>query len=128
MSMMTIMQRCFGEATPGPENPDRPPVERRFIDLSPSLYRDNESKAPVRSARTAVRRCPDFDDMTRSRAGVKYVLSNTNTNANTFFSGVSNTNTNTPAKILSNTNTNTNTAHQIQIHNEAETKLPPFYR
>ena len=49
-----------------------------------------------------------------------------------FFSGVSNTNTNTntPAKILSNTNTNTNTAHQIQIqiHNEAGTKLPPFYR
>ena len=66
------------------------------------------------------------------RAGVKYVLSNTNTNTNTFFSGVSNTNTNTntPAKIWSNTNTNTNTAHQIQIqiHNEAETKLPPFYR
>ena len=69
-----------------------------------------------------------------TRAGVKYVLSNTNTNTNTFFSGVSNTNTNTntPAKIWSNTNTNTNTAHQIQIqiqiHNEAETKLPPFYR
>ena len=69
-----------------------------------------------------------------SRAGVKYVLSNTNTNTNTFFSGVSNTNTNTntPANIWSNTNTNTNTAHQIQIqiqiHNEAETKLPPFYR
>ena len=67
-----------------------------------------------------------------ARAGVKYVLSNTNTNTNTFFSGVSNTNTNTntPAKIWSNTNTNTNTAHQIQIqiHNEAETKLPPFYR
>ena len=66
------------------------------------------------------------------RAGVKYVLSNTNTNTNTFFSRVSNTNTNTntPAKIWSNTNTNTNTAHQIQIqiHNEAETKLPPFYR
>ena len=71
---------------------------------------------------------------TQYRAGVKYVLSNTNTNTNTFFSGVSNTNTNTntPAKIWSNTNTNTNTAHQIQIqiqiHNEAETKLPPFYR
>ena len=70
----------------------------------------------------------------RIRAGVKYVLSNTNTNTNTFFSRVSNTNTNTntPAKIWSNTNTNTNTAHQIQIqiqiHNEAETKLPPFYR
>ena len=69
-----------------------------------------------------------------TRAGVKYVLSNTNTNTNTFFSGVSNTNTNTntPAKIWSNTNTNTNTAHQIQIqiqiHNEAETKLRPFYR
>ena len=68
-----------------------------------------------------------------TRAGVKYVLSNTNTNTNTFFSGVSNTNTNTntPAKIWSNTNTNTNTAHQIQIqiqiHYEAETKLPPFY-
>ena len=68
------------------------------------------------------------------RAGVKYVLSNTNTYTNTFFSGVSNTNTNTntPAKIWSNTNTNTNTAHQIQIqiriHNEAETKLSPFYR
>ena len=66
------------------------------------------------------------------RAGVKYVLSNTNTNTNTFFSGVSNTNTNTntPAKIWSNTNTNTNTAHQIQIqiHNEAKTKLPPFWR
>ena len=67
------------------------------------------------------------------RAGVKYVLSNTNTNTNTIFSGVSNTNTNTntPAKIWSNTNTNTNTAHQIQIqiqiHYEAETKLPPFY-
>ena len=62
------------------------------------------------------------------RAGVKYVLSNTNTN--TFFSGVSNTNTNTPAKIWSNTNTNTNTAHQIQIQilTEAETKLSPFYR
>ena len=62
------------------------------------------------------------------RAGVKYVLSNTNTN--TLFSGVSNTNTNTSAKIWS--NTNTNTAHQIQIqiqiHNEAETKLLPFYR
>ena len=69
-----------------------------------------------------------------TRAGVKYVLSNTNTNTNTFFSGVSNTNTNTntPAKIWSNTNINTNTAHQIQIqiqiHNEAETKLRPFYR
>ena len=65
-------------------------------------------------------------DTTIARAGVKYVLSNTNT----FFSGVSNTNTNTntPAKIWS--NTNTYTAHQIQIqiqiHNE--TKLPPFYR
>ena len=70
--------------------------------------------------------------LTPTRAGVKYVLSNTNTNTNTFFSGVSNTNTNTntQAKIWSNTNTNTNTAHQIQIqiHNEAETKLPPFYR
>ena len=65
-----------------------------------------------------------------SRAGVKYVLSNTNTNTNTFFSGVSNTNTNTntPAKIWSNTNTNTAHQIQIQIHNEAETKLPPFYR
>ena len=42
------------------------------------------------------------------------------------FSGVWNTNTNTPAKIWS--NTNRNTAHQIQIHNEAKTKLPPFYR
>ena len=62
------------------------------------------------------------------RAGVKYVLSNTNTNTNTFFSGVSNTNTNTNtlAKIWSNTNTNTAHQIQIQIHNEAETKLPPF--
>ena len=65
-----------------------------------------------------------------TRAGVKYVLSNTNTNTNTFFSRVSNTNTNTntPAKIWSNTNTNTAHQIQIQIHNEAETKLPPFYR
>ena len=55
-------------------------------------------------------------------AGVKNVLSNTNTS--TFFFRVSNTNT--PAKIWS--NTNTNTAHQIQIHTEAETKLSPFYR
>ena len=58
------------------------------------------------------------------RAGVKYVLSNTNTN--TFF-WVSNTNTNTPAEIWS--NTNTNKAHQIQIkiHTEDKTKLS-FYR
>ena len=65
-----------------------------------------------------------------ARTGVKYVLSNTNTNTNTFFSRVSNTNTNTntAAKIWSNTNTNTAHQIQIQIHNEAETKLPPFYR
>ena len=69
-----------------------------------------------------------------ARAGVKYMYVLSNTNTNTFFSGVSNTNTNTntPAKIWSNTNTNTNTAYQIQIqiqiHNEAETKLSPFYR
>ena len=70
-----------------------------------------------------------FDcDISIVRAGVKYVLSNTNTNTNTFFSRVSNTNTNTPAKIWSNTNTNTAHQIQIQIHNEAETKLPPFYR
>ena len=65
--------------------------------------------------------------MVMNRAGVKYVLLNTNTVQIHFF-GVSNTNANTPAKKWWNTNTNTNTAHQvqIQIHIEAEIKLLPF--
>ena len=90
------------------------------------LWADKGTKTQI----TSFRGVPQYSVL--HRAGVKYVLSNTNTNTNTFFSGVSNTNTNTntPAKIWSNTNTNTNTAHQIQIqiHNEAETKLPPLNR
>ena len=79
---------------------------------------------------TSADTCGLDDVFPPDRAGVKYVLSNTNTNTNTFFSGVSNTNTNTntPVKIWSNTNTNTAHQIQIQIHNEAETKLRPFYR
>ena len=70
--MMTVMQRCMGIVTPGSENPDRPPVERRFIDMSPSTYKTGESQAPVRRARTPVRRCRDFDD-TRSSTRSRFV-------------------------------------------------------
>ena len=71
--MMTMMQRRIEKTTPVPENPDRPPVERRFIDLSPSTYRDGESRAPVRISRILVRRCRDFDD-TRSSTHSRSLL------------------------------------------------------
>ena len=74
MSIMTVMQRHMDNVTSGPENPDRPPVERRFIDISLSTYRTGESQAPVRRSRAPVRRCKDFDDTrgsTRSRSPVR---------------------------------------------------------
>ena len=49
-------------------------MERRFIDMSPSTYRDGESQAPVRRSMTPVRWCWDFDDTrssTHSRSPVR---------------------------------------------------------
>ena len=74
MSMMALMQRCFGGGTTAPETAATPPLDfstvpaqRRLIVLSPSLCRDNDpTKSPVRSFRTPVRRCRDVDDSPRS--------------------------------------------------------------
>ena len=76
MSMMTLMQRRFGEGIPivTPETTARPargssavPVHRRLIDCSPSPYRDNNTTgSPVRSSLSPVRRCRDFEDSPRS--------------------------------------------------------------
>ena len=62
LSMMTLMQRRMDTVMPAPENPDRPPVERRVVHRSPSSSRTGELQAPARRSRTPVRRCRDFDE------------------------------------------------------------------
>ena len=71
MSMMTLMQRCMDTVMPGPENQDRPTVERRVVDKSTSTSRTAESQAPARRSRTPVRRCRDSRSSTHSRSLIR---------------------------------------------------------
>ena len=77
MSMMTLMQRHFGEGTPAvtPETTAEPATNsstilgiRRLPSCSPSPdTRDNDTTgSPVRSSRSPVRRYLDFEDSPRS--------------------------------------------------------------
>ena len=60
--MMTLMQRRMDTVMPVPDNQDRPPVEGRVVDRSPSTSRTRDSQAPARRSRTPVRRCRDIDE------------------------------------------------------------------
>ena len=74
MSMMTLMQRRMDTVMLVPDNQDRPPVQRRVIDRSPSTSRTRDSQTPARRSRTQVRRCRDVDESRssmRSRSPVR---------------------------------------------------------